>query len=176
MAAITRDPPAARRRTRKAGRWLVILTGLVVIAAGAAGGWYYWQHHKTIVAAAPPQPIYVVIKPFVVTTLDDNQATRFVQVGVDLEVADEQAKDRIEQVLPAIQDAIRLQILQSKVAEVTSPQGVEQLRKLLIAQANNTVNAVLPLPTDPHAPNPKAGQASATPPVRNVFFTELVVE
>ena len=176
MVAMTRESPAARRRTRKGGRWLVILAGLVVVAAGAAGGWYYWQHHKAAVVAAPPQPIYVVIKPFVVTTLDDNQATRFVQVGVDLEVADKDAKARVEQVLPAIQDAIRLQILQSKVSEVTSPQGVEQLRKLLIAQANNTVNAVLPLPVDPHAPKPKPGQPTAAPPVRNVFFTELVVE
>lgn len=176
MATITRDSPAARRRTRKSGRWLVILVGLVVVAAGAAGGWYYWQHRKTTVAEAPPQPIYVVIKPFVVTTLDDNQATRFVQVGVDLEVADKAAQERVEQALPAIQDAIRLQILQSKVAEVTSPQGVEQLRKLLIAQANNTVDTVLPLPADPHAPKPKPGQPAATPPVRNVFFTELVVE
>lgn len=176
MAAITRDPPAARRRTRKSGRWIVILMGLAVVAAGAGAGWYYWQRHQTTVAAAPPQPIYVVIKPFVVTTLDDNQATRFVQVGVDLEVADKEAKERVEQALPAIQDAIRLQILQSKVAEVTSPQGVEQLRKLLIAQANSTVNAVLPLPVDPHAPKPKTGQPTPTPPVRNVFFTELVVE
>ncbi|MGH6995892.1 MAG: flagellar basal body-associated FliL family protein, partial [Stellaceae bacterium] len=116
-----------------------MLLALVVFAAGAASGWYYWQRHKTAVAATPPQPIYVVIKPFVVTTLDDNQTTRFVQVGVDLEVADKEAKARVEQALPAIQDAIRLQILQSKVAEVTSPQGVEQLRKLLIAQANSTV-------------------------------------
>lgn len=176
MAAITRDPPAARRRTRKTGRWLVMLLGLVVIAVGAAGGWHYWQRQQATAAAAPPQPIYVVIKPFVVTTLDDNQATRFVQVGVDLEVADKAAKDRVEQVLPAIQDAIRLQILQSKVSEVTSPQGVEQLRKLLIAQANSTVDAVLPLPVDPHAPKPKPNQPAATPPVRNVFFTELVVE
>jgi len=175
MAAITRDPPAVRRRTRKTGRWLIMLLGLIVIAGGAAGGWYYWQRLKTTVAVAPPQPIYVVIKPFVVTTLDDNQATRFVQVGVDLEVADKEAKARVEQVLPAIQDAIRLQILQSKVAEVTSPQGVEQLRKLLIAQANSTVNSVLPLPADPHAPKPRAGGAPS-PPVRNIFFTELVVE
>lgn len=175
MAAITRDPPAARRRTRKAGRWLVILVGLAVITAGAAGGWYFWQRHKTTVAEAPPQPIYVVIKPFVVTTLDDNQATRFVQVGVDLEVADKAAQKRVEQVLPAIQDAIRLQILQSKVAEVTSPQGVEQLRKLLIAQANSTVNAVLSLPDALHPSSAKPDRPPP-PPVRNVFFTELVVE
>lgn len=175
MATITRDPPAVRRRTRKAGRWIVMLAGLVVVAAGAAGGWYYWQHRKTTVVEAPPQPIYVVIKPFVVTMLDDNQTTRFVQVGVDLEVTDKAAKERVEQALPAIQDAIRLQVLQSKVAEVTSPQGVEQLRKLLIAQANNTVNSVMPLPADPHTPPAKPGQ-TPPPPVHNVFFTELVVE
>ena len=174
MSAITRDPPA-RRRTRKSGRWFIILAGLAVVAASAAGGWYFWQRHKTTVAEAPPQPIYVVIKPFVVTTLDDNQATRFVQVGVDLEVADKAAQERVEQVLPAIQDAIRLQILQNKVTEVTSPQGVEQLRKLLIAQANSTVNAVLPLPAAPHA-SPAAPDRPAPMPVRNVFFTELVVE
>ena|SRR5579872_1557318 len=175
MATITRDPPVARRRTRKTGRWLVMLAGLAVIAAGAVGGWYFWQRHQTTVAAASPQPIYVVIKPFVVTTLDDNQATRFVQVGVDLEVADKAAKERVEQALPAIQDAIRLQILQSKVAEVTSPQGVEQLRKLLIAQANSTVNAVLPPPSATH-PAPAKPDPPTSPPVRNVFFTELVVE
>jgi len=176
MAAITRDPPAARRRARKSGRWLITLVGIVVIATGAAGGWYYWQHRKATVVEALPQPIYVVIKPFVVTMLDDNQATRFVQVGVDLEVADKAAEDRVEQALPAIQDAIRLQILQSKIGEVTSPQGVEQLRKLLISQANTTVNAVLPVPVDPHAAKPKPGQPAPTPPVRNVYFTELVVE
>jgi len=175
MTTITRDPPVARRRTRKAGRWIVMLAGLVVVAAGAAGGWYYWQHKTTTVVEAPPQPIYVVIKPFVVTMLDDNQTTRFVQVGVDLEVTDKTAKERVEQALPAIQDAIRLQVLQSKIAEVTSPQGVEQLRKLLIAQANVTVNSVMPLPADPHAPPARPGQTAASP-VHNVFFTELVVE
>ncbi|HYL50150.1 MAG TPA: flagellar basal body-associated FliL family protein [Stellaceae bacterium] len=176
MAAITRDPPAARRRARKSGRWLITLAGIMVIAAAAAGGWYYWQHRRATVVEAPPQPIYVVIKPFVVTMLDDNQATRFVQVGVDLEVADKAARDRVEQALPAIQDAIRLQILQSKIGEVTSPQGVEQLRKQLIAQANSTVNAVLPPPVDPHAAKSKTAQPAPTPNVRNVYFTELVVE
>ena len=89
---------------------------------------------------------------------------------------DKAARDRVEQVLPAIQDAIRLQILQSKIGEVTSPQGVEQLRKQLIAQANNTVNAVLPPPVDPHAAKSKTAQPAPTLNVRNVYFTELVVE
>ena len=169
--------PAARRRTRRLGRRLLMLVGAVVVAAGAVGGWYYWQHRMMAFAVAtPPQPVYVVIKPFVVTVLDDNQATRFVQVGIDLEVADKRAADRVEQTLPAIQDAIRLAILQSKIAEVTSPQGVEKLRKEFIARANSTVNSVLDPPPDPHAPKPKVGQPVAPLPVRNVYFTELVVE
>lgn len=188
MATITRDtrdPPAARRRTRRLGRRLVMLVGLLAVAAGATvGGWYYWQHKKAMVVAAPVKPIYVVIKPFVVTMLDDNQATRFVQVGVDLEVTDKAAADRVQQVLPAIEDAIRLQILQSKLAEVTSPQGVEQLRKALIVQANHAVETTLDPPPDPHAPKPQPtttttttpSQPPAPPAVRNLYFTELVVE
>jgi len=177
MASAARDSaPAPRRRPRRLRRGLFMVVGLVVIAAAGAGGWYFWQHKKTAFAAAPPQPLYVVIKPFVVTMLDDNQATRFLQVGVDLEVADKRAADRVEQTLPAIQDAIRLAILQSKISEVTSPQGVEKLRHELIAQANNTVNTVLDPPPDPHAPKPKLGQPVAPPSVRNVYFTELVVE
>ena len=167
----------AGKRKSKLGRWLIMLVGLVVVAGGAGGGWYYWKHKRVAAVAAPPQPIYVVIKPFVVTMLDDNQTSRFVQVGVDLEVADQEAERKVNQVLPAIQDAIRLQILQSKVAVVTTPQGVEQLRKVLITQANHTVDSILDPPPDPHAPKPKAGAPAAPPePVHNLYFTELVVE
>ncbi|MGH7013571.1 MAG: flagellar basal body-associated FliL family protein [Stellaceae bacterium] len=190
IARDTRDPPAARRRTRRLGRRLVMLFGLLaVVASAAVGGWYYWQYKKATVVAAPVKPIYVVIKPFVVTMLDDNQVTRFVQVGVDLEVTNKAAADRVQQVLPAIEDAIRLQILQSKLAEVTSPQGVEQLRKALIVQANHAIETTLDPPPDPHAPKPQAksqpststtapkpGHPPAPPAVRNLYFTELVVE
>lgn len=208
MAVTTRDgAPASRRRTRRSGRRLLMLIGLVAVAAAAAGGWYFWQHRKLAVVEAPPQPLYVDIKPFVVTVLDDNQATRFVQVGVDLEVTDKHAAERVEQVLPAIQDAIRLKILQTKLSEVTSPRGVETLRTALVAVANQTVDTMLSPPAVRHAsatkpaqsapqtkPEPTtAGQskpaqpappakptqpAVAAPPapVRNVYFTELVVE
>lgn len=181
MAANSReksDKSAARPTKGKLGRWIILATGLIVLAGGGFAGWHYWQHRKVAVAvvAPPPKPIYVVVKPFVVTMLDDNQTTRFVQVGVDLEVANDAAEKQVTQVLPAIQDAIRLQVLQSKLAEVTSPQGVEQLRKMLIAQANSTVRQLLDPPPDPHAPKPKPGQPAVPPPVRNVYFTELVVE
>lgn len=171
-----RDGSAAGQGKRKFGRWLIMLVGLVVITAGAGGGWYYWQHKQVATVAPPPQPIYVVIKPFVVTMLDDNQTSRFVQIGVDLEVADKAAEKKVDQVLPAIQDAIRLQILQSKVSVVTSPQGVEQLRKALIAQANHTVDSILDPPPDPHASKPKTDAPAASEPVHSLYFTELVVE
>lgn len=172
------DGAASGKGKGKLGRWLIMLIGLVVVAAGAGGGWYYWKHKRVATVAPPPQPIYVVIKPFVVTMLDDNQTSRFVQVGVDLEVADKDAEKKVDQVLPAIQDAIRLQILQSKVSVVTTPQGVEQLRKALIVQANHTIDSLLDPPPDPHAPKPKAGTPAAPmpEPVHNLYFTELVVE
>lgn len=181
MAANSReksDKPAARPAKGKLTRWLILAAALIVVAGGGFAGWHYWQQHRKVVAvvAPPPKPIYVVVKPFVVTMLDDNQTTRFVQVGVDLEVANDAAEKQVTQVLPAIQDAIRLQVLQSKLAEVTSPQGVEQLRKMLIVQANNTVQQLLDPPPDPHAAKPKPAQPAAPPPVRNIYFTELVVE
>ncbi|MDE2167724.1 MAG: flagellar basal body-associated FliL family protein [Alphaproteobacteria bacterium] len=175
MAANPRDnAPAVRRRTRKTGRRLVLLVGLLAVAVAAGGGWYFWHARKAVVSARPTQPVYVAIKPFVVTVLDDSQATRFVQVGVDLEVAGSDGAERVRQVLPAIEDAIRLEILQSKVGEVTSPQGVERLRKVLIAHANDAVATVLDPPSDAHKLKP--GQPSARGPVRNLYFTELVVE
>lgn len=171
-----RDGSAVGQGKRKLGRWLIMVVGLLVVAAGAGGGWYYWKHKRVATVAPPPQPIYVVIKPFVVTMLDDNQTSRFVQVGVDLEVADKAAEKKVDQVLPAIQDAIRLQILQSKVSVVTSPQGVEQLRKALIVQANHTVDSILDPPPDPHAAKPKTDAPVAPEPVHSLYFTELVVE
>lgn len=180
MATTARDNvPAARRRARRPARRLLLLAGLVVAAAAAAaGGWHFWQHRKAVIAAEPPQPVYVTIRPFVVTVLDDTQATRFVQVGVDLEVTSQHAATRVQEVLPAIQDAIRLKILQSKLSDVTSPQGVEALRKALIAQANNAVDATFDAPPSAHAAPGKPGQHAPPPPalVRNLYFTELVVE
>ena len=180
MATTTRDnAPAARRRTRRPIRRIIMLAGLVlVVAAAAVGGWHFWQHRKAVIAAEPPQPVYVSIKPFVVSVLDNTQATRFVQVGVDLEVNGQHAASEVEQALPAIQDAIRLKILQSKLSDVTSPQGVEALRKALIAQTNSAVEATLDVPAPVHAAPAKPGQHAPAPPppVRNLYFTELVVE
>jgi flagellar FliL protein len=183
MATTTRDnAPAARRRTRRPVRRLLMLAGLVVVVAAAAvGGWHFWQHRKAVIAAEPPQPVYVSIKPFVVSVLDSNQATRFVQVGVDLEVNGQHAATEVEQALPAIQDAIRLKILQSKLSDVTSPQGVEALRKALIAQTNSAVDGMRDAPAAAPAPQAKPGQHPPHPPqppplVRNLYFTELVVE
>jgi flagellar FliL protein len=175
-----------RKSRRKRGRLLMMIVAIVVLAGAGGGGWFYWHHRTAKVAFEPLQPIYVVIKPFVVTILDANQVSRFVQVGVDLEVTNKAAEDQVRQVLPAIEDAIRLRILQSKIGEVTSPQGVEQLRKALIAQANDTVESAFDPP--PHAKpkaetklNPKSkpthlAPPAPPPPVRNVYFTELVVE
>src|SRR5579875_150879 len=164
----TRNSAAARRGPRKLVRWLILVVAVAALAGGGFFGWRYWEHRKAAIAAEPPKPIYVVIKPFVVTMLDENQTARFVQVGVDLEVANAEAEQRVEQALPAIQDAIRLRILQSKLTEVTSPAGIERLRKVLIAQANATVDRLFDPPvaadaaTAPAADHSSQAAAQAT--------------
>jgi len=168
------DPSPGRRRVRKFRRRVVVILGflLVVLVAGG-GGWYFFLGGQTVFSASPAEPVYVSIKPFVVTMIDDNQNTRFVQLGVDLEVRGKAAAKTVTDVMPAIQDAIRLQILQSKITDITSPEGVDRLRGVLIGRINDTIRTALGSSNDNSKSDPAA---PATDLIRNVYFSELVIE
>lgn len=91
---------------------------------------------------------------FVVNIADGNR-TRFLKVGITLEMTDYESKDEIDHRMPQIRDTIITQASSKEYREVRDMQGKKQLR----LEIQREINSIL-----------------ARGEVEQVFFTEFVIQ
>lgn len=96
----------------------------------------------------------VGMEAFVVNIADGNR-TRFLKVGITLEVTDDESKDEIVHRMPQIRDTIITQASSKEYREVRDMQGKKQLR----LEIQRDINSFL-----------SRGE------VEQVFFTEFVIQ
>lgn len=161
---------------RKGGRSLLLLAAialLLVIVAGGGAYFYLGQSragHDRLAKAAAPLPFYLEVKPFVVSLNNGDGIPHFVQLGVTLSLSGPALGHLIEAVLPEVQDAMRQTLLGFKVEDITTPAGVDKLRKAMIANVNHV------LLLQPGAARIKEANAGGAEAVRDLYFTTLTIE
>ena len=177
--AITLDgeskcPRAKSRRKRqgagggkKKGRLLIVVGVVIALAAGGAAAWFLLgagkkaEHAEEVVAAVKP-PIFFTLDPFVVNLAGEVQ--HYLQVGIDLKIADEHVKDQIKAHLPEIRNGVLLLLSSKQVDDLSTLEGKNQLRAEIREAVNQPLGIHTPAakPVAPPAPRvPAGGEAHA---------------
>lgn len=164
---------AAEPAPAKGKKSPLLLIGVAVAALALGGGaaWFFAGKSQPPAAAGPEAkpkhasaPIFVTLEPFVVNLSGDVQ--HYLQVGIDLRVADNHVNDLIKVHLPEIRNGVLL-LLSSKTIETLST--IEQKNQLR-AEIREAVNKPLGINTPaPKADAPKAdaiGEAHAAEPAK----------
>jgi flagellar basal body-associated protein FliL len=155
--------------------WKMI--AVLVIGIGACAAAAYWflaprQAASVTNNRGPDLPLYLEIKPFVVSIANDAGSPHFVQLGINLAVSGKDAGNALTGILPEIQDAMRQTALGFKVEDIVTPAGVDKLRQAMLAAANRLLVQRLG--------GEEAKRLSSSQPnghaVQNVFFSTLIVE
>lgn len=150
----------------KKKRRVVIIIGVVAaLAMCGAGAWFLLgtakktEHAENVAANIPP--VFFTLDPFVVNLAGEVQ--HYLQVGIDLKIADEHVKDRIKAHLPEIRNGVLLLLSSKQIDDLSSLEGKNRLR----AEIREAVNQPLGIRTSvgkPAAAAPEgvgAGEAHA---------------
>lgn len=130
---------------------LFLIAGLVVLlAAGGGGAWFFLKGSKAPVdetAEAKPKPkaaaIFEKLEPFVVNLADRG---RYLQVAMELKVADAKIGEQIKKLLPEIRNGILLVLSGKRADEVSSAEGKLRLQLEIRHAANKALGIDFPLP------------------------------
>jgi flagellar FliL protein len=160
---------------KKKGLLLMVAAGAVMLALGGGGAWFFLSGKKEETAGAAasakpqpkeePPPIFVTLDPFVVNLA--GEASHYLQVGIDLKVADAEVPDQIKLRLPEIRNAVLLLLSSKQVEELGTLDGKNRLRHEIRAAINQPLGIQTPLPpalvpAGDGQPSPGLGQAHAS--------------
>ena len=129
---------------------LFLIIGLVLLLAGGGGGaWFFLQGKKDPEGAVEEKPkpkavaIFEKLEPFVVNLADRG---RYLQVAMELKVADAKIADQIKKVLPEIRNGILLVLSGKRAEEVSSAEGKQRLQLEIRHAANKALGIDFELP------------------------------
>jgi flagellar protein FliL len=164
---------------KKKGLLLAVAAGvLVMLALGGGGAWFFLSGENQDTAAAAvtvkpkpkdePAPVFVTLDPFVVNLA--GEASHYLQVGIDLKVADAEVPDQIKTRLPEIRNAVLLLLSSKQADELGTLDGKNRLRQEIRGAVNRPLGIETPLPPvpatagDSHAAQsgPGVGEAHAS--------------
>jgi flagellar protein FliL len=159
--------PPAKRRWNKKQRSIIAAIAVVVLAAASGGAWLFMGETSATHTADAPAPIksqlkskptappvFVTLDPFVVNLAGDVQ--HYLQVGIDLRVAESSVSDQIKAYLPEIRNGVLLLLSSKAVEDLASIEQKNHLR----AQIREIVNQ----PLGVHTPAPQSGAGAAPAP------------
>lgn len=165
-------PSSPSRRRKK----IILLALLLLLGAGLAWGLMQQRGNKTIPALTPPT--YLALDAMVVNL---SGSEKIAQIGVTLELANEQALDKLKQFLPSLRAKILMLLTQRSAEELLRSDGKEKLSTDIGLEASRYLNNPAP-----QSPPPAAGESnnSSTPSpavepgsaVRAVIFSSFMVQ
>ncbi len=159
-AAVADEPP------KKKGKLFLILGILLVLGGGGGGAWWYFTQsgaksaeHVEHKEEKPKPPVFVTLEAFTVNLQADGGGEHYLQVGIDLKVADSGVVDLVKLHMPEIRNGVLL-LLSSKSAEqIASLEGKQKLSAEIQEQVNKPL----------HVKEADKG-------VTGVFFTSFVIQ
>ena len=184
--ANSQDAPAQDAPSGKRSRKLILIAAAVLLfAGGGAASWFFLGRPGTEpVAAAAETPrartnaVFVPLEQFTVNLADEG-GERMAQIAVTLEIADTQTEQSIKTRMPAIRNAILLQLSSLESKELLTVTGKERLANRIAALTAHELG------WQPPAADAKAAGAAAAPgnaaagrsnPVAAVHFSHFIVQ
>jgi flagellar FliL protein len=176
---------------KKKGRLLIVIGAVVGLVAGGVGAWLLLGAEEPedteVKAVAKAPPTFFTLDPFVVNLA--GEAQHYLQVGIDLKIADEHVKDLIKVHLPEIRNGVLLLLSSKQIDELSTLEGKNRLRAEIRDAVNQPLGihaAAVPAAVAPaeggtgeaHAA-PGAPAATAEPPaegVLEVLLTSFVIQ
>ncbi len=138
-------PPAKGK-----GKLLVILVALFALLVIGGGGAAWWFHQKAASAGAEGDeakakkvesgkpPVFVTLENFTVNLAGGDH---FMQLGLVLQVKDEETAEKIKAYLPMIRNRILLLLSAKTPEELESPKGKQALIDELLASSREPLHA-----------------------------------
>jgi flagellar FliL protein len=140
---------------------LVVLLAVVMLGVGGGAAWFFLSHKKAgelhageAKAAKAEPPVFFTLEPFVVNLAGEE--TRYLQVGIDLKVADSHVIEKIKLHMPEIKNGVLLLLSSKKPEELSSLDGKNQLR----GEIRDAVNRPLGIQVQAAAAQPAADEAN----------------
>ncbi len=125
---------------------------------------------------AKPTPSFVALDPFTVN-LADQEAERYAQIGVTLEIHDAKAADALKAHMPIIRGNILMVLSHKTAAELLTREGKERLAGAILKAAVRPLGYELAAEGDPASAAGKTKKpASAELPVKAVHFSNFIVQ
>jgi flagellar FliL protein len=191
-AAATATAAPADAPKKKSKKLLFIIIGVVVLALiGAAGALFVLKKNTAEddefadeepaahVAKDPKHaPVFMPLENMVVN-LADPGGTRFIQLGLTLQLQDAKTEADVKIYMPSIRSDILLLISQRTADEMLQVQGKAKLAKDIIAAISQEMGYEMADAEAEHADEaPKKKKKSKTPPnpVQAVLFSSLIVQ
>jgi flagellar FliL protein len=174
---------------KKKGLLLIVLVAVVMLGSGGGAAWFFLSHKKGSeehVAQAKPQrkdpPVFFTLEPFVVNLAGEE--SRYLQVGIDLKVADSKVVDQIKVHMPEIKNGVLLLLSSKKPEEIVTLEGKNQLRGEIREAVNGPLGVqAAPAAVDTHgeghdkADKPvKLAAAAPDAGVLDVLLTSFVIQ
>lgn len=154
------------RRSR--GKKWVLITVAVVVLAGAAGAaaWFLGgadAAQKTEAPAKKRNPVFVPLEQFTVNLADEG-GERFAQIGVTLEVADEQVDKALRALMPSVRNSVLLLLSSKKSEELLTLDGKKHLAEQIAASTATELGWS------------ESNGADVPKPVAGVHFSHFIVQ
>lgn len=152
---------------KKKGKLLVILIVLLLLGGGGGGAaWYFMgakkggEHGAEAKKEEPEKPpIFTRLDQFTVNLQKSDGEDHYLQVELDLQVAENKVTDDIKLRMPQIRNAMLLLLSSKTPEELASVEGKQKLSADIVAQINKIIGAK----------EPKTG-------VLGVYFSSFVIQ
>lgn len=189
-APAPQDPPAAADASpkKKRGKKAVVVAAALgtLVAGGGAAGWYFLgaAHEADAEASAPAAPVKKAPPVFhnlelFTVNLQDADGDRYVQLGVVVELAGNDALEAVKAHMPIIRNDVLMLLSSKKASELATPRGKETLAREIAAAARRP----LPAAAQPRAkPAGDAGETTdaAAPEdrrgIEGVYFSTFIIQ
>jgi flagellar FliL protein len=174
----------------KKKRLLVAGGAALMLALGGAGAWFFLgAKHDGHASGAKAKtrddhpPVFVTLDPFVVNLA--GEVEHYLQVAMNLKVADAKVPDQVKVHMPEIRNAVLLLLSSKRAEELATLEGKNQLR----AEVRTAINRALGIdaagaPNNPaggavseaHAAEPAKGAEEPAAGVLDVLLTSFVIQ
>lgn len=192
-AAATATAAPADAPKKKSKKLLFIIIGVVVLALVGAGAAFFIMKKNAAAAddefadeepaahvAKDPKnaPVFMPLENMVVN-LADPGGTRFIQLGLTLQLQDAKTEADVKVYMPSIRSQVLLLISQRTADEMLQVQGKAKLAKDIIAAISQEMGYEVADAEAEHADEaPKKKKKAKAPPnpVQAVLFSSLIVQ
>ncbi|WP_230473604.1 flagellar basal body-associated FliL family protein [Dyella choica] len=159
--ADNREDEAPATTTKKKGGRAMMFAGIAMLVLLGAGGYLYTRGHGAQAAATPPKPpeLFLPLDPAFVVNFQDQDATRYLQVGVTVMTHDPAAVQAMKESDPVIRNALVMLFSSQTYAGLSDITGKQKLQ-------NQALDAVRKVVAD------KTGK----PDVDALYFTSFVMQ